>query len=259
MRMRFKLAPPQLSETHLWQLHLPTATVDLALCESWLSPIERDRAQRLVRSAARHQFIVSRAGLRYLLSAYLGCPPTAVQFDYGAYGRPQLSHPCADLQFNLAHSGSWVVYGVGHCQWLGVDVEQLAPRPRLEALIRRCLNSVEQATLPPVPTERLERFVQYWTVKEAHLKAVGLGLSYPMTAVQVRLQPTPQLVRPVQAAEVTTTQWQTQLWCPDATAIAAVCVGQPTRFVRRDWLGWPDADEFGWSRPHIQYDQPVNR
>ena len=255
--MRCQFAPPQLSETHLWQLHWPTATVDLDLCESCLSPTERDRAQRLVRSAARHQFIVSRAGLRCLLAAYLGCTPTAVQFDYGAYGRPQLSRTFTNLQFNLAHSGSWVVYGVGHCQWLGVDVEQLAPRQRLEALIKRCLTPVEQATLPPVQTERLERFIQYWTVKEAHLKAVGLGLSYPMASVQVRVQPTPQIVHPVQAAGVTTTHWQTQLWCPDATAIAAVCVGQPTRFVRRDWPGWPDADELGWSLPNAQDYQPV--
>ena len=254
--MPFQLALPQLQETHLWQLHLPTTTADLTLCESWLSPTERDRAQRLVQSA-RHQFIVSRAGLRYLLAAYLGCTPTAVQFDYGAYGRPQLSHTWAGLQFNLAHSGSWVIYGVGHCQWLGVDVEQLTPRQRLEALIQRCLTPVEQATLPHVQTERLERFIQYWTVKEAHLKAVGLGLNYPMTAVQVRLQPTPQLVTPAQAAEVSTTQWQTQLWCPDATAIAAACVGQPTRFVRRDWPGWPDADECERSPKASQDDQPI--
>ncbi|MGD1940582.1 MAG: 4'-phosphopantetheinyl transferase family protein [Leptolyngbyaceae cyanobacterium] len=247
--MPFQLAHPHPQETHLWQLHLPTATVDLALCESWLSPTERDRAQRLVRSAARHQFIVSRAGLRYLLAAYLGCTPTAVQFDYGAYGRPELSHTLAGLQFNLAHSSSWVIYGVGHCQWLGVDVEQVRPHQQLEALTQRCLTPVEQATVPSTDAERLERFLQYWTVKEAHLKAVGLGLSYPMTAVQVSLQPTPQLVRPAQVSGVTTTQWQTQLWCPDATAIAAVCVGQPTRFVRRDWPGWPDADESGQLSP----------
>lgn len=221
-----KLGLPQPWETHLWQIYGPTASQFQKLCETWLSPEEGDRAQRFRRMEDHDRFVLGRGGLRYLLARYLQCAPRSLNFTYSRYGKPSLVGGSTELYFNVAHSGNWVVLAFSRCQWIGVDVEQIAPRTYFESLIQRCLTTAEQATLPDEPTARLRRFLEYWAIKEAHLKALGLGLSYPMTAVQVSLTPTPFIERPGQPEDAFVPNWWTQVWCPEVGAIAAVCVGQ---------------------------------
>ncbi|MEL6381050.1 MAG: 4'-phosphopantetheinyl transferase superfamily protein [Cyanobacteria bacterium J06626_18] len=219
------LTLPNSSETHVWQLHIPDFRSELDGWFQWLSVDERDRAQRFFKPEDRERFILSRGGLRYLLASYLDCAPKSLLFAYSDYGKPSLADPCPVLQFNLAHSGSWVVYAVGQQALLGVDVEQINPRTRLDGLIERCLTSNEQATLPVAHAARLEGFFQHWTVKEAHLKAIGLGLSYPMTDVEIAWHPDPTLVIPAKI-DTAPTPWTVKLWYPTDDAIAAVCTGR---------------------------------
>ncbi|NER84749.1 MAG: 4'-phosphopantetheinyl transferase superfamily protein [Leptolyngbya sp. SIO1D8] len=227
-RPAFKLPDPY--DIHLWQLHFPLAQPYIDTWAMWLSADEHDRAQRFRRAVDRDRFILSRGGLRYLLAGYLACSPKALSFAYNVYGKPSLADSDG-LHFNLAHSQDWVVYGVGHPPFLGVDVEQTIHRQYLDGLIQRCLTMEEQVTLSPTAPARLRGFLQHWTVKEAHLKAIGLGLSYPMTEVQVAWWPEPHLVCP--AVTETPTPWTVKLWHPAEDAIAAVCVGQVDN---RFWL-----------------------
>jgi len=220
------LTLPQRHEIHVWQLHWPGAIHLRELGFSWLAEDERDRAQKFVRQVDRDRFIISRGGLRQLLAQYLHCTPRDLSFAYGSYGKPTLMSPASELHFNLAHSGDWVIYGVSRCEWLGVDVEQISPRPYLEALIQRCLTPQEQGTLPTLTEARLQTFFQYWTVKEAHLKALGVGLSFPMTKVQVALKPKLWLELPACIQDVELADWFVHLWTPQPGAIASVCVAQ---------------------------------
>jgi 4'-phosphopantetheinyl transferase len=227
------LALPQSNEVHIWQMSLAAVADCCSQWQIWLSPEERDRAQRFRRALDRDRFLCGRGGLRFLLARYLGCAPEVPVFTYGEYGKPELAQPAAGLYFNLAHSGQWVVYGFSWCRVIGVDVEEIAPRTYLEDLIRRCLTPQEQMSLPLAAPERLHRFFQHWTLKEAHLKAVGMGLSYGLDQVQIAWQPQPVLVQgaPVEGQPVT--DWTIDVWQPDGTAIAAVCVGQPHHTLTR--------------------------
>ncbi|MGF1524160.1 MAG: 4'-phosphopantetheinyl transferase family protein [Leptolyngbyaceae cyanobacterium] len=224
------LKPPNGSETHVWQLHIPGFRSQLALWCKWLSADERDRAQRFFKPEDRERFILSRGGLRYLLACYLSCAPESLVFAYSDYGKPSLADPGRSLQFNLAHSGEWVVYAVGQQALLGIDVEHINRRTRLDGLIERCLTPNEQATLPTAPAARLEGFFKHWTVKEAHLKAIGLGLSYPMTDVEIAWYPEPTLAIPAKIAE-SPAQWTVKLWYPASDAIAAACIGRSESWV----------------------------
>lgn len=220
------LSLPNGLETHVWQLYLPDFRAKTQQWLAWLSADEHDRAQRFYRSEDRDRFILSRGGLRYLIARYLICSPEAVAFAYSDYGKPSLANPSTALSFNLAHSGKWVVYVFGRCEHVGVDVEQVVLRTQLDGLVQRCLTPNEQARLPQSAPDRLQGFFQYWTIKEAHLKAIGLGLSYPMTEVEVAWQPEPHLVRPAEIPTASITSWAVRLWFPADDAIAAVCVGQ---------------------------------
>ena len=220
------LTLPDHSETHIWQLHIPYFRGARDRWFAWLSEDERARAQRFFRAEDCDRFTLSRGGLRYLLGRYLTCAPETLAFAYSPYGKPSLKLSSAALHFNLAHSGEWVVYAIGRQSLLGIDVENVTPHRYLDGLIQRCLTPQEQVNLPTSPPERLVSFIKHWTVKEAHLKAIGLGLSYPMTDLQIDWLPEPKLARPAKAASVPITQWTLKLWYPAADAIAAVCIGQ---------------------------------
>ena len=225
------LTLPEQSETHIWQLRIPDFYTDRDRWFAWLSEDERTRAERFFRDEDRDRFILSRGGLRYLLANYLACTPETLVFTYSDYGKPSLLKPQTALSFNLAHSGEWVVYAIGYAPLLGIDVEQITSRTHLDGIIQRCLTPQEQTTLPSSPAEQLKGFLKYWTIKEAHLKAIGLGLSYPMTNVEITWQPEPVLTRPAQTDQIPSTQWTVKLWGPADDAIAAVCIGQTDTIV----------------------------
>ncbi|MFG6100368.1 4'-phosphopantetheinyl transferase superfamily protein [Leptolyngbyaceae cyanobacterium CCMR0082] len=226
------LTLPVCSHIHVWQLHIPCFRFELDRWFKWLSNDECERAQRFFRCQDRERFILSRGGLRYLLACYLDCAPKSLVFAYNSYGKPRLAIPDGSLQFNLSHSGEWVVYAIGFKVLLGVDIEQISSRTRLdkfrtrlEGLIEYCLTSNEQITLPTSHVERLEGFFKYWTLKESHLKAIGLGLSYPMTDIEIAWLPEPKLVIPAKIDQAPV-GWTVKLWYPADGAISAMCVGQ---------------------------------
>lgn len=213
---------------HLWQLPIPTTAGWLPQWQGWLAAAERDRADRFHRDRDRHTFILARGGLRWLLGQYLGVAPEAIAFSYGDHGKPQLAAPPSldpALTFNLAHSGDWVVYALTRGAAIGVDVEAIAPRRYGEGLIQRCLTPQEQHTLSPDLATRQRQFFDYWTAKEAYLKATGQGLSYPMTAVEVVWTTAHhgRLVAPSAAQP-----WTLRSWQPAPAMVAAVCVAMPT-------------------------------
>ncbi len=183
----------------LWRIPL-----DRPVQMDTLSEDEVTRFKRYRFAADQRKFAVARSSLRQILAHYSHQPPASLAFDYGVRGKPQLRNH-ASLQFNLSHSGEYALCGVAR-QGLGVDIEQLRPMDSLEGLIRRCLASSEQQAMGKVaPAHQSKAFLEYWTCKEAYLKATGQGISESLTAIEVELTPTPRLNLPT--PEKRTHQW----------------------------------------------------
>ena len=114
------------------------------------------------------------------LSAYCGISPQALTFRTDKYGKPSLSGIPSAPQFNVSHSGDCVLIGVsvGPC---GVDVER--SHRRLSE------HSIAERFFCPREVKWLRRtkngFLRLWTMKEAVIKAVGRGLSVPLSDVDV--------------------------------------------------------------------------
>lgn len=63
-----------------------------------------------------------------------------------------------------------------NCQ-LGVDIEQCKQRPSLVDLVHRCFAKPEAAWWLQLPEDlQIQAFYQFWTRKEAFVKATGLGI-----------------------------------------------------------------------------------
>jgi 4'-phosphopantetheinyl transferase len=90
-----------------------------------LSSQERARAARFVFDHHRARYVAAHSALRRLISAYAGIEPTAIDFDEGPFGKPQLKN--AVCSFNLSHSDDIAVVALAPQGEVGVDVEMLRP------------------------------------------------------------------------------------------------------------------------------------
>jgi 4'-phosphopantetheinyl transferase len=129
---------------------------------------------------------VARGMSRVLLAEALNTDPTEVRISrrcehcgHLTHGRPTVvGH---DRQsFSLSHSGSFAVIALADDDAaIGVDVEEVRTRPRLDALAARVLNDEEHAEWLAIedPDSQLRAFLRTWTAKEAYLKALGIGIA----------------------------------------------------------------------------------
>jgi 4'-phosphopantetheinyl transferase len=168
----------------LWCVR-PDEIADPALIDEYrrlLSPGEREREQRFRFEKDRLQHVVARALVRTVLSHYTGEDPSAWRFAPNAFGKPLVAGPsAARLQFNLAHTPGLVVCLVALGHEVGVDAEDLTRTADHLMLARRYFAASEAAALEALPpAERPAAFFRFWTLKEAYVKACGLGLSVPL-------------------------------------------------------------------------------
>ncbi len=117
--------------------------------------------------------------VRPLLCETLGCSDDDLPLTRGSEGRPLLGPPYQDLDAGWSHSGDVLLLALGQSIQLGVDVEQVRPRPRARQLAQRFFHPDEVRWLDGQREESLEfSFVRLWCAKEAVLKAHGKGLSF---------------------------------------------------------------------------------
>ncbi|MCA9647830.1 MAG: 4'-phosphopantetheinyl transferase superfamily protein, partial [Myxococcales bacterium] len=181
-----ELAEALESEAHIWLFSVPpSAGWDPARLEElsgWLSESERERAADFRVKEDRVQFIAAHACLRHVLSRYLPeRGPATWDYVIGPYGRPELAEAeLRWLRFNLSHTGGLAACVVTRRLDCGVDVERRDKRRNFLGMSRTAFSELEQAELREIPEEqRPARFYEVWTLKEAYIKAIGMGLSQP--------------------------------------------------------------------------------
>jgi 4'-phosphopantetheinyl transferase len=172
-------------ELHVWTLLLDAPAETRARLAELLPVQERERFERILTPAARAQRLVARAGLRLLLGRYLRIGPREVELVDGARGRPELDGP-RGLSFNLSHTADLAVFAIARRVAVGVDIEALDRRAPTRGLIERTLNTRERERVMRAGADRrTAAFLEYWTVKEAYVKALGVGLALDLRQVGV--------------------------------------------------------------------------
>ena len=177
-------------EVHVWRACLDVTTVEFEMLLSFLSDDETARAGRFHFEKDRKRFIAARGILRKMLGSYLNRPPGKICFEHSAHGKPMLApgHSNDRICFNLSHSGSLALYAVTRNKNIGIDIESIRNDVSLERVAQQFFSQNEISWLGKVDiSKRSELFFQYWTRKEAVLKAIGKGLSFPMEQCDVSL------------------------------------------------------------------------
>ena len=178
---------------HLWYVrtHGVEESRAVELFAAVLSADERERWQRFAFAEGRHSYLVSHGFLRMVLSRYAEVLPADWRFTRNAYGKPEIVPPpdapsLRSLCFNLTHTAGLAACAVVQDREVGVDAEDIDRRGRdvSEELIRYCLSPEELPCFRTLPAEaRKSAFFDYWTLKEAYIKARGFGLSLPVEAI----------------------------------------------------------------------------
>ncbi len=105
------------------------------------------------------------------------------QIKSGNNNRPYLDD---GIDFNISHSGSYVVCVLSDNTKVGIDVEEIkdlkVDEIKASVLTEEEYRAVEAAAAP------LAAFYEIWTLKEAALKANGAGLMLPVKDVVIRSQ-----------------------------------------------------------------------
>ncbi|MDR0250989.1 MAG: 4'-phosphopantetheinyl transferase superfamily protein [Burkholderiales bacterium] len=189
--------PIEIAGVSLWQATLAQPEAVIAQWQVWLTPEERQRAERVTRPSLRRRAIAVRALLRGLLAQELeqecAVSPASLRFQTNAHGRPHLEAPFTNgaiRDFNLSHSGDNLLIGILHntaphsWQRIGVDLESLQRSRDTARLAHRVLCARELRTLEGLGHEEYQRrFLRYWVLKEAFSKAVGAGFSLGFEAM----------------------------------------------------------------------------
>jgi 4'-phosphopantetheinyl transferase len=157
-----------------------------------LSNDEQARMARFVFDRDRRAFLITRALVRTTLSRYAGVAPADWRFIANVHGRPEiLDRPpgAPDLRFNISHTDGLVACAVTVGREVGVDVEHIN-RHLTRDVAGRFFAPNEVTDLRKLPEDDQRRvFFDYWTLKEAYIKARGFGLALPLGDFAFKLKP----------------------------------------------------------------------
>jgi 4'-phosphopantetheinyl transferase len=152
---------------------------DRSMLVALLSNEERERLVRFRFESDRLLFLISRALVRITLSRHEDVQPEAWRFQVGSHGRPEIALPRSRLRFSLSRRRGLAACAVVLDRDIGLDVEYVSNLPI--DVVEHFFSPRERFDLNSNPLEaRKGLFFEYWTLKEAYIKARGLGLSLPM-------------------------------------------------------------------------------
>ncbi len=141
-----------------------------------ISPERRERIARMKFPRKKTISLVTELLIRSEISKALGMPRSSIEFEYNEYGKPLLKG--GGYFFSVSHSGDFVAFA-GADSPVGVDIQSVGRADRRVA--ERFFTSEEYAAICAAPS--LEReFFRIWTLKEAYVKMLGVGMAAPFNS-----------------------------------------------------------------------------
>jgi 4'-phosphopantetheinyl transferase len=176
-------------EAHIWRADLKFNECFQTSFLKLLSPDEKRRAQKFRFTKDSRNFIIARGILRSLIGKYLKIKPSEISFRYSEFGKPGIADNHS-LQFNISHSKNIALFAFIKKLNVGVDVEFVNPDIEVKDIAEKFFSPNEVLNLFALPEKQHTLgFFNCWTRKEAFIKAVGEGLSFPLNKFEVSLEP----------------------------------------------------------------------
>jgi 4'-phosphopantetheinyl transferase len=174
------------NETHIWVVDLDQWNLSCVEAMQQFPDAEAGKARRFRFKIHRDRYVKGRFMLRSLLGMYLGIDFYDQEFHVSRYGKPALQDSYGDnsIHFNISNSGNIYVCAFNQSSDTGIDIEKIQELPDMDQIVAASFSDEERRKFHSLSEpDRKRAFFQYWARKEAWLKAMGMGLSYPMNNV----------------------------------------------------------------------------
>lgn len=166
----------------LYAIHLSEYQALVSGSVDVLSESERHRADRFHFAKDRNRFIICRTFLKFLLAQHVGLGMDKIHLEIDANKKPFLtSHP--SVFFNLSHSADYALIAIANSP-IGVDIEFINKQFTYEEILPTVFNTLEIHKVMH-SNDSHRAFYQFWTRKEAIVKAIGKGIDDDLPKIPV--------------------------------------------------------------------------
>ena len=180
--------PLRENELYIWKTTVSANINNLDDYWSLLTQDEQARAREFYFIKDRNRYVIARAILRKLIASYINIAPKDILFSYAKYGKPYLAteNNIHGIEFNLAHSKECIIYGFTKNIEVGVDIEFINKDFAIEDIVKYYCSEEEQHKLQILSGhQKCCYFYKLWVIKEALVKAMGVGLSYDLRQIHI--------------------------------------------------------------------------
>lgn len=143
-----------------------------------LSPEHLDDREKAAYAVRGERYLLERSLLRHELQRLTGIPAQQLRLCYTPHGKPGLP----GQEFSLSHSGDYLCLAF-HSGPIGVDIERMRPRPRIDSLATRIMCQ-QQLDAWRARGSKLREFYACWCATEALVKLHATGIwharQYPL-------------------------------------------------------------------------------
>jgi len=168
-----------INDVHIYRIDISEHTGSLPQLKKFLSGDEIKKADRFKFTKDSQSYIISRSFLRNILSENTNIKPAEIKFSYTETGKPFIEY--SKIHFNLSHSGDRCIIAVSMTAETGVDIEKVRDSEDLIKVAGRYFSETEIIYLKKFQGKEVtDNFFRIWTLKEAFIKAIGEGLSFPL-------------------------------------------------------------------------------
>lgn len=168
------------TEAHIWFFRTDVALSDeqRAAYLSQLSVDEEKRYHSFHHEEDKHSYLIAHVLLRNALSKYIDVPAEAWKFACNEHGKPEIVRVAGvpEIAFNLTHTKGCCACVVSLGVASGIDAENIHRQCNYKGLAKRMFSDDENAALD-VSEKPVQQFYKFWTLREAYVKALGVGLS----------------------------------------------------------------------------------
>jgi len=171
----------------------------------YLDTSEKEIFNRLATKFLKSQFLAGRILAKSLLSTRLDISPHRVRIEIHPGGRPIST---AEIQFSISHSNGLAACATGR-KLLGLDLERRLQRRHYISIAEDFFHESEFAQIKRKSGfGALQLFYEYWTIKEAYIKARNMSVWDLRMVPPAKMDDNPEIIRGNLSVESSSTDFE---------------------------------------------------
>lgn len=172
------------NEAHVWVIKWKSIKDLIEKEKNCISNSEAKDIQLLRKYEDKMRGLTGKVVVRILIEHYLKIKKEKILIEKTIYGKPYIvSNSKENLNYNISHSGEYIVLAFTFKKHIGIDVEEEKYLPEYKE-IASYFSVGERDRIRKSKNNKL--FFRLWTAKEAYIKAEGLGLQVPLNSFEIK-------------------------------------------------------------------------